>query len=444
MHTSPHPQPYRRTIFAALMEVVKIDLIVVPAGFVVAIAFWIIGLGSQLPYSAIPEWAFALWATVSGLSVSTLGFDFSLVPSLVTVGLWLLVATGAKRVARSTAADSPTESDEDPGGWWALMGTALGTFVVAYAGPLLVVGILVGQATVTPLGFLRLFLFLVTAVAWAFIRVRGIGDIPGLAVIADDTWNVSVGLTRRLLWAAAALGAIVLVVGIMIRWSDVADTVQVYSSPVAAGIGLIVVQALFAPSIVYSALSWSAGTGVSIGGAGTSSAFTSTSAPVLDVHVLQLLDGDYPAWTAAAPALLVLLGLLCVILGRDRARDIAAQSWMGLGLAIGILFVALEVIALFAGGALGPLGLSGFGPSALTSALAITGWIGVGMAAGLLLIRLSRLHAEYSDFAEDDEEDADYEDDTAGAFDEAGTGVASDADDSEPVADDIVDEDEPR
>lgn len=427
------------------MEVVKIDLIVVPAGFVVAIAFWIIGLGSQLPYSAIPEWAFALWATVSGLSVSTLGFDFSLAPSLVTVGLWLLVATGAKRVVRGTAADSPTESDEDPGGWWALMGTALGTFVVAYAGPLLVVSVLVGQATVTPVGFLRLFLFLVTAVAWAFIRVRGIGDIPGLAVIADDTWNVSVGLTRRLLWAAAALGAILLVVGIVIRWSDVADTVQVYSSPVAAGIGLIVVQALFAPSIVYSALSWSAGTGVSIGGAGTSSAFTSSMAPVPDVHVLQLLEGDYPAWTAAAPALLVLLGLLCVILGRDRAREIAAQSWLGLGVAIGILFVAVEVLALFAGGALGPLGLSGFGPSALTSALAITGWIGVGMTAGLLLIRLSGLHTEYSEFAEDDEEDADdYEDGTAGAFEEDRTADAFDEDNAEPVADDIVDEDEPR
>lgn len=435
MHTSPHPQPYRRTIFAALMEVVKIDLIVVPAGFVVAIAFWIIGLGSQLPYSAIPEWAFALWATVSGLSVSTLGFDFSLAPSLVTVGLWLLVAMGAKRVARSTAADSPTESDEDPGGWWTLMGTALGTFVVAYAGPLLVVAILVGQATVTPLGFLRLFLFLVTAVAWAFIRVRGIGDIPGLAVIAGDTWIVAARLARRMLWAAAALGAIVLVVGIVIRWSDVAGTVQVYSSPVAAGIGLIVVQALFAPSIVYSALSWSAGTGVSIGGAGASSAFISSTTPVPDVHVLKLLEGDYPAWTAAAPALLVLLGLLCVILGRDRARDIAAQSWLGLGLAIGILFVALEVLALFAGGALGPLGLSGFGPSALTSALAITGWIAVGMAAGLLLIRLSGLHTEYSEFDEDDEEDVDYEDDNAGGFDE---------DDSEPVADDVVSEDEPR
>ena len=190
MHTSPHPQPYRRTIFAALMEVVKIDLIVVPAGFVVAIVFWIIGLGSQLPYSAIPEWAFALWATVSGLSVSTLGFDFSLAPSLVTLGLWFLVATGAKRVVRATAADSPTESVEDPGGWWALMGTALGTFVVVYAGPLLVLSIVVGQATVTPLGFLRLFLFLVTAVAWALIRVRGIGDIPGLSMLADETWSV--------------------------------------------------------------------------------------------------------------------------------------------------------------------------------------------------------------------------------------------------------------
>jgi hypothetical protein len=437
MHTSPHPQPYRRTIFAALMEVVKIDLVVVPAGFVIATVFWIIGLGSQLPYSAIPEWAFALWATVSGLSVSTLGFDFSLAPSLVTLGLWFLVATGAKRVVGGTSADSPTESDDDPGGWWALMGTALGIFVVAYAGPLLVLAILIGQATMTPLGFLRLFLFLVTAVAWALIRVRGIGDIPGLAMIADETWSVATGLARRLVWAAVALSAIVLVVGIVVRWSDVAGTVQVYSSPVAAGIGLIVVQALFAPSIVYSALSWSAGTGVSIGGAGASSAFISSTAPVPDVHVLKLLEGDYPAWTAAAPALLVLLGLLCVILGRDRARDIAAQSWAGLGIAIGIVFVTFEVLALFAGGALGPLGLSGFGPSALTSALAITGWTGAGMAAGLLLIRLSGLHTVDSDFIDDDDDDED----------ELGEGDSADAfgkDVSEPIADDIVDEDEPR
>ncbi|WP_092017542.1 cell division protein PerM [Brevibacterium siliguriense] len=423
MHTSPHPQPYRRTIFAALMEVVKIYLIVVPAGFVLAIVFWIIGLGSQLPYSAIPEWAFALWATVSGLSVSTLGFDFSLAPSLVTLGLWFLVATGAKRVACGTAVDCQTDSDEDPGGWWALMGAALGTFVVAYAGPLLVLALVVGQAAVTPLGFLRLFLFLVTAVAWALIRVRGIGDIPGLSLISDETWRVVAGLARRLLWAAVVLGAIVLVVGIVIRWGDVGDTLQVYSSPVAAGTGLIVVQALFAPSIFFSALSWIAGTGVSIGDAGMSSAFRSTSAPVPDVHVLQLLSGDYPAWTAAAPALLVLLGLLCVILGRDRAREIVAESWTGLAVAIAIVFITFEVLALFAGGAMGPLGLSWFGPSALTSALVVTAWIGVGTAAGLLLIRLSGLHSE---FADDDEDDV---------FDE---------NEPEPIGDDIVNEDEPR
>ncbi|UZD63235.1 hypothetical protein [Brevibacterium sp. JSBI002] len=57
------------------------------------------------------------------------------------------------------------------------------------------------------------------------------------------------------------------------------------------------------------------------------------------------------------------------------------------------------------------------------------------MAAGLLLIRLSGLHAEYSEFAEGDEEDVDYEDDNAGGFDE---------DKSVSVADDVVSEDEPR
>ncbi len=417
------------------MEVVKIDLIVVPAGFVVSTVFWIIGLGSQLPYSAIPEWAFALWATVSGLSVSTLGFDFSLAPSLVTLGLWFLVAAAAKRVVDSTAAASQTESEDDPGGWWALMGTAVGTFVVAYAGPLLALAILVGQATVTPGGFLRIVLFLISAVAWGFVRVRGIGDIPGLSMLGIDAWSVASSLVRRLLWAAVAAAAVVIVVGIVLRWNDVADTAQVYSSPVAAGIGLIIVQVLFAPSVFYSALSWTAGTGVSIGGAGTSSAFRSTSAPVPDVHVLRLLTGDYPAWTAAAPALLVLVGLLCVILGRVRAREIAAQSWTGLGIAIGLLFVTFEILALFAGGALGPLGLSGFGPSALTSAPAITGWIGVGTVAGLLLIRLSGLHTVYSDFADDDGEDEFGEGDTADAF---GKDVP------EPVADDIVDEDELR
>ncbi|TGD28907.1 hypothetical protein EB835_16915 [Brevibacterium sp. S22] len=402
------------------MEVVKIDLIVVPASFVVSTVFWIIGLGSQLPYSAIPEWSFALWATVSGLSVSTLGFDFSLAPSLVTLGLWFLVAAAAKRVVDIAAAASRTESEDDPGGWWALMGTAVGTFAVAYAGPLLALAVLVGQATVTPLGFLRFFLFLISAVGWGFVRVRGIGDIPGLSMIADGAWSVASRLVRRLLWAAVAAAAIVLVIGIVLRWNDVSETVQVYSSPVAAGIGLIIVQVLFAPSIFYSALSWIAGTGVSIGGAGTSSAFRSTSAPVPDVHVLRLLSGDYPGWTAAAPALLVLLGLLCVILGRVRAREVAEQSWMGLGIAIGVLFVTFEILALFAGGALGPLGLSGFGPSALTSALAITGLTGVGMAAGLLLIRLSGLNTEGFDLAADDGPDSFAEDSSEPSDDEVG------------------------
>jgi hypothetical protein len=85
---------------------------------------------------------------------------------------------------------------------------------------------------------------------------------------------------------------------------------------------------------------------------------------------------------------------------------------------------------------LGPLGLSGFGPSALTSALAITGWIAVGMAAGLLLIRLSGLHTEYSEFIDDDDDDEDeLEGDSADAFGRTCP---------EPIADDIVSEDEPR
>src|SRR5699024_10870468 len=80
--------------------------------------------------------------------------------------------------------------------------------------------------------------------------------------------------------------------------------------------------------------------------------------------------------------------------GRDRAREVLEGSWSGIGIAAGIVFVGFEILALFSGGALGPLSLSDFGPSALTSAVVVTVWIGVGMGIGLLLIRLSTLQAD--------------------------------------------------
>lgn len=397
MHTSPHPQPHRRAIFAALLEVAKIDLIIVPAGFVVAIIFWIVGLGSQLPYSAIPEWAFALWATISGFSVSTLGFEFSLAPSLATLGLWFLVAAAAKRLVDPTADDADeaaADADDDGAGrWWALIAVGLGTFAVAYAGPLVALAVIVGHATVTPFGFLRFFLFVLTAVAAGFLHVRGIGDIPGLRRLDDETWSVGVRLARRLLWGGLALAVLVLAVGFAFRWGDVVESLQVYSAPTAAGIGLLIVQILFAPGLLFSAVAWSAGTGIGVGGGEVSSAFRATSSPVPDVPVLQLLAGDYPVWTMAAPALLVLLGLLCAILGRERATELLASSWSGLGVAVGLILVGSAVLGFFSRGALGPLGLAGFGPTPV-SALAITVWIGVGLAIGLLLIRLFRVQLD--------------------------------------------------
>ncbi len=397
MHTSPHPQFLRRTVFAAFLEVVKIDLIVVPVAFVAATVFWIVGLGSQLPYSVIPEWAFALWAAVSGLSVSTLGFDFSLAPSLVTLGLWFLVAAAVRRLIAGCAAGGADDGEDVPGDWWKAAAAALATFVLAYAGPLLALAVLVGEATVTPLGFGRLFLFLVSSVAFGFFRARGIGDIPGLRVIDDEIWDIGTRLVRRLLWGALAASLIVLAAGLVLRRHDVAESLQVYSSPVAAGVGLLIVQLLFAPGILYSVLSWSAGTGVGLGGSASSSAFHSTTSPLPDVPVLQLLTGDYPAWTVAAPAVLILLGLLSTILGRARAAEVREGAWTGIGVAAVLVFVCFEVLALFSSGALGPLGLANFGPSPLTSAVAVTVWIGVGMALGLLLIRLSALQAEPQD-----------------------------------------------
>ncbi|TSI18473.1 DUF6350 family protein [Brevibacterium aurantiacum] len=393
MHTSPHPRTHRHPVLLGLLEALRIDLIVVPAAFVIATVFWIIGLGSQLPYSIISEWAFALWGVVHGLNVSTMGFDFSLAPSLVTLGVWFFFATGAKRlVARFTEAD-PDDADGLDTSWWKQVLLAVATYAVAYAVPLSVLALVVGEGTLAPWGFFRLALMLLSASAAGFLWVRGVDDIPRLQDLDSEVWDSGARLVKRLLWGAAFLSVLVIAVGIVLRWDELTQSLQGYSSPLSAGVGLLVIQILFAPGILFASLSWIAGTGVSVGDGALSSVFHTAAGPVPHVPVLQLLVGDYPEWTNAAPVLLVLLGILSVILGRDHARLVMLASWPGLATAAVKLFVVLQVLAIFAQGAMGPVGLSRFGPSPLTSAVVITAWVVLGMAGGLFLTRLSDMQA---------------------------------------------------
>ena len=396
MHISPQPRTRRHPVLLGLLEALRIDLIVVPAAFVIATIFWIIGLGSRLPYSDIPEWAFALWGVVHGLSVSTMGFDFSLAPSLITLGVWFLFAAGAKRLVAAFTEPEIHDTDVAEPLWWKAIVAALATYAVAYAGPLLTLTLVLGEGTMTPFGVLRLVLMLLSASAAGYLWVRGVDDIPRLQDLDVDVWEAGAHLVKRLLWGAAFLSVIIIATGIVLRWDELAESLQAYSSPLSAGVGLLIVQLLFAPGILFASLSWIAGTGVGVGTDGPSSVFHAATGPVPDVPVLQLLVGDYPAWTNAAPALLVLLGTLSVIVGRVQVRQVMAASWAGLGIAAVKLFVVLQMVALFARGALGPLELSAFGPSALTSAVVITAWLGLGMAGGLVLTWLSDMQARAS------------------------------------------------
>lgn len=389
MHTSLHPRTHRHPVLLGLLEALRIDLIAVPAAFVIATVFWIIGLGSQLPYSVISEWAFSLWGVVHGLSVSTMGFDFSLAPSLVTLGVWFLLAVGAKRLVAAFTEDETEDSDFVEATWWKTVVAALATYVIVYAGPLTTLTILLGEGTMTPFGFLRLAFMLLSASVAGYLWVRGVDDIPRLQDLDVDVWAAGTDLVKRLLWGSAFLAVLIIATGIVLRWDELTESLQAYSSPLSAGVGLLIVQILFSPGILFSSLSWIAGTGVSVGAGGPSSVFRAATDPVPDVPVLQLLVGDYPAWTNAAPVLLVLIGILSVIVGREHARRVMAASWGGLGVAAVKLFVVLQILAVFARGAMGPLGLSAFGPPALTSAAAITSWVGLGLVGGLVLTRLS-------------------------------------------------------
>lgn len=397
MQTSPPPGAARHPLLLGLVEAFRLDLIVVPSALVVATSFWIIGLGAQLDYSVIPEWALALWGVVHGLSVSTIGFDFSFAPGLITLGVWLLLASGASRIATALSDVDRPPAAERAFGWWTACLVALGGFALAYAGPLVALAVVVGDAAATPFGLLRVLVLMVSAFAFGFLRVRGVADLPWADRLGEGVWATATTVARRLLWAAAGAAVLVVGVGLALRWDDLAEAVGSYSSPLAAGIGLVVLQVLFAPGVLYGALSWVAGTGVDLGAGGVSSAFASTSGPVPDVPVLELLIGDYPSWTQAAPALLVLIGLGSVVIGRAHAQAVLAGSWIGLCIAGSIVVVALGVLALFSAGAIGPLGLADFGPSPLISALAITAWIGLGMSIGLVLVKLSHMQFDAED-----------------------------------------------
>lgn len=404
MHTSPPQSTTRHPVLVGLVEAFRLDLIVVPSAFVAATVFWTIGLGAQLDYSIIPEWAFALWALVHGLSVTTIGFEFSLAPSLVTVGVWLLLSSGAARIVSelSDAEPHPTSSGEETP-WWATCTMALTGFALGYAGPLIALALIVGTAVVDPFGVLRLVALLGTAFAVGYVRARGVVDVPWLGALDAEVWEAARALAKRLLFGALALAVVVIGIGLALRWSDLTESMESYSSPLSAGIGLIVVQLLFAPGALFGALSWVAGSGVSIGAGGLSSAFVSATGPVPDVPVLQLLTGDYPVWTTAAPVLLVVLGLGCVVIGRTHAGRVYAASWPGVGIAAGLVLIACETVALFAYGAIGPLGLAAFGPSPVFAALAVTAWLTLGTAIGLVLTKLSHMQYDESEFAAHDD-----------------------------------------
>lgn len=391
MHTSPHPRTSRHPVLLGLLEAFRIDLIVVPSFLVIATVFWIVGLGSQLPYSTIPHWALSLWSVVNGLSVSTMGFGFSLTPSLVTLGLWALLAAAASRIVAELAGSELLDSMERRRQWWTHIGVALGSLLIAYALPLLVLSTMFGDSEITGLGILRFLLLLLSAVVMGFVRARGPKDIPRLRHCDRPVWGVVAGLVRRLLFGALLLGLLVIVVAVVFRWSAISESMQVYSSPLAARIGLTILQILFAPGILFSALSWISGAGVRIGRDETSSLFNPAQGPVPDVPVLHLLVGSYPDWTLAAPALLVLLGVLAVVSKRHHAREVCEASWWGIGMSVAVLFVLFEITALFSGGAMGPLDLAEVGPPVLRSALAVSMWIGAGLSLGLLLTKLDSI-----------------------------------------------------
>lgn len=399
--TRPPVRPGRHPLLIGAFESARILLFMLVASLVLAGIAWFAGIAAQRPLSAIADWAAAGLGASHGFSITLDAFTHSLPPTALSLVVWLLVASAARRTARALAANdrlvragrlAPSRAP------WTLATTGLvGAHVLVIA--LLAFGL--GSARLDVVGPVRLIVLVGSAAAAGMLRealaerpVERLGSIigPRWARLAGEAWP----LARRTLLFTVVLGVVGLVAAIAAGGESGLATLQGYSSPTAAAIGLGLVQTVFAPTIIVLVLSWLSGAGFRLSEHATASPLAAVDAPVVSIPVLSLIPLDPPSWAVAAPAAVVLCGLIAVI---ARPRWHVSDPLSPLAAAVGVFAVAL-LCGLFSTGSLGPGGLSSFGaiPWAFAGLLAVEA--AVGGLLGWGMVRLAERGAVSPDTAD--------------------------------------------
>ncbi|MFB9775283.1 DUF6350 family protein [Brevibacterium otitidis] len=381
----------RHPAVIGVLEIVRVLLMLLTIAFLLSAIAWFIGIAEQQPLAAIPSWAFTGLAAATGLSVQPGEAVMSFPPSLLCLIVWLLLRSAASRTSTALAANARLQEAGQLETHRAPQLSAYLSIAAVFLAVTVGLGFLLGSVAVSVLGYARVGLLTASAIVLgARLHPTQAAESEQLAARLGAQWTAALPAAHRVRvrtgWALTGLAVIVVAVGLVTEFDEVSAVVELYSAPVAAAIGLSVVQLLYLPGILAIALAWLSGAGVALSATETASVLSPAAGPRPAVPLLAMIPEDPPGFLAAAPALLVILGLLLVTLRRRwQHLDVPAVA-----LATVEVLIFVTVWGLFSTGALGPGGLEVFGVDALRFPLITGGLVCAGLWAGYGIILAAR------------------------------------------------------
>lgn len=390
---TPPPGPARAGVVGI---VTALGSLAVPV--LLALISWLLDERSAgSPWSAVSAGA-SFWLLGHGASLGGAG-ALSLAPLLLSAGAVVLAWFGVREAVRGVAADGDLVAGllQAPIlravlAWWAGYGV-----VTVLAAALAARSALPPRWLTVPIALL-----VVPGLALAILVARLARDEPHtVGERLRFSWlpvtvRRGVGPGLRAAGALVGFGIVVVAVAVALSWDQVA---HVHAAVGAGGVGgavLIGAQVGYAPNLGMWAVSFLAGPGFQVvdGASTTWSGSRGGLLPLVPVFAALPQPGDFPALVAAMVLVPVLAGAYA---GHRAVRSVARLSSVRTKLEVALAAavtaaLALGLVDLFAGGAMGTSQLAAMGAPAgwLTLALALELGVGAALAALVDSWRLRR------------------------------------------------------
>ncbi|WP_040157408.1 cell division protein PerM [Mobilicoccus massiliensis] len=367
---------------------------------VLCVLGWLTGAGGSESAGATVAAGLAGWAFAHGAPLTLDAGRVGLIPWLLLA--WPLVCAwwSAQRVV-----PDPASKSRRLRGFGAIredVAVAGGAFVTGYAATALVLAVAAHFGGARPsIGFATFGGIVLATLAYllALRPLHHLGDLAPRLQWAQREYVPSwVGRAVRPAAAAVlatlAAGAVVLVVGIVLRFGEMAEVyARIGGGPV--GITLMTLaQLAYLPTLAMWAASWLAGPGFTLGGGSSVTWFVSDPGIIPLVPVLATVPtpGPLPTWSPAVVTVPLLIGLMLGIWCVRRAGGTWLERLRLTGVAVVLYALAILVLGVAASGSVGAGYFAHVGLDAVVTALALTGEVGLTAlaVAGISGLRVAR------------------------------------------------------